>query len=216
MCLRDDLLSLAVGGRDDAGALLLGIGASIQNDLRSLATRVGDDCIRLIANLGSLCLGSVSLLDTILDLVLACIEHRDNLWPNELGKQEPDDEEDNERGNELRHLGDKDIRTARLRTLGECQGGHARHRGGDPECYPHACNVLHDSPSGSEVRRSIWNTRLFNNQCNNKADQGQGLSKGGAHDEDSEDAVLNLRLTCHGERDAMSGQARPAPITPRP
>ena len=46
--------------------LLFGVAASLENDLGSLATGLGDDGIGLIANLGRLGLGGVGLLEACL------------------------------------------------------------------------------------------------------------------------------------------------------
>ena len=108
--LGDDVFGLGVSGGDDARTLLFGVAASLENDLGSLATGLGDDAHRLLANLGRLGLGGVSLLEAVLDLVLTGIQNGNDLRPDKLGQQEPDDQEDDECRNELGHLGDQDIR----------------------------------------------------------------------------------------------------------
>ena len=91
--LGDDVLGLGVSGCDDTRTLLFGVAASLENDLGSLATGLGDDGIGLIANLGRLGLGGVSLLEAVLDLVLTGIQNGNDLRPDELGQQEPDDQD---------------------------------------------------------------------------------------------------------------------------
>ena len=95
-----------------SGSLDLLTGAtSLVDNAGSLATGLSELLLVLLEGALGLDLGSLSLVEVVLDGLLTLVEHADNHRPSKLGKNHPDNQEGNEGRNELRHVGNQDADT---------------------------------------------------------------------------------------------------------
>ena len=104
-------LFLSLG--ENAGTLGLGLSLGLGDDLIRLVLGVSDLSLILLVLLDSTGLLGRGGIKVALDLLLTLIHHAQDGRPDELGRDDPDNEKSDKGRNELRHLGKQNLRTAR-------------------------------------------------------------------------------------------------------
>ena len=148
----------------------------------------------------ALLLGALGLIEALLDALAALIHHREDLRPGDLRQDDQMMRKRDERGDELRHLGDEDARTTRLLGKRRDRSAERGARGGRGDAGNAMCE-LHD------VLLMPHAGAFLGNEGHDEADEAECLGEGGRQDEDRERAALNLGLTRHGARGAERRKA---------
>ncbi len=141
MRLSDDVGCLVLRLGKNLGALLLGLLLGLGDDLLSLAVGL-DELVLVALRLGrGLRLGLLGRVEIVLDLLLTLLHRPENRRPGKLGHDEPDDEECDERGDELRGLWQKEVGAAGA--VGEGDGGQREDR------------AQHETANGRDARAPL-------------------------------------------------------------
>ena len=198
--LGDDVGGLALGLGQHVGALLLGLLLGLGDDGLGLAVGLNELVLVALGLLRRLLLGLGSSVKVVLDLLLTLVHHLQDLRPHELGQDDPDDEEGNQRRDELRGLGDEDVCSNPL-----SQGEGRRRQDGRGSC----CARTGEKTSRIAVHKCLQRVprQLLNDKADDEADEGECLDECRAEDEDREQTALDLRLASHTLCDTTGRQA---------